>query len=123
MNGATPAQVPRLLTASSGERDVRPPRVTAESRPLGLAVPDEPQLGSRVVVGVQEVHGALEAVAPVLGTLPAMLLLVVPVDLVMLALDLERLDHALGHERHDALVLATVEDEERRLDALRAVDR
>ena len=52
-----------------------------------------------------------------------MLLVVIPVDLVMLALDLERLDDLLGHHRRDALVFAAVEDEEGRLNALRSIQR
>ena len=72
--------------------------------------------------GLQEREDAGERVAPVLA-LPAVALVVVPVDLVDLALDLEGLDHPLGHERHDPLVLAPVEDQQRRLDPLGAVDR
>jgi hypothetical protein len=52
-----------------------------------------------------------------------MALVVVPVDLVDLVLDLERLDHALGHQRHDPHVLAPVQDQQRRLDPLGTVDR
>ena len=71
----------------------------------------------------QEPERALERVAPVLTAFPAVGLVVVPVDLVGLVLDLERLDHPLGHERDDPLVLATVEDEQRGLDPLGAIDR
>ena len=71
----------------------------------------------------QEPEDPLEGVAPVLAALPAMALVVVPVDLVGLALDLERLDHPLGHQRDDALVLATVQEQQRRLDPLGSVDR
>src|SRR5207253_10203201 len=49
----------------------------------------------------QEVADAAERVAPVVTRLPAVALVVVPVDLVVLALDLEGFDHLLGHQRHD----------------------
>src|SRR6185369_17797450 len=65
----------------------------------------------------------VEGVAPVLAALPAVALVVVPVDLVELALDRKRLDHLLAHQWHDPPVLATVEDEQRRLDPLRTVER
>ena len=73
-------------------------------------------------MGSQEADDPLVGVAPVLSALPAVALVVVPVDLVGLALDLERLDHALGHQRDDALVLAAVQDQQRGLDPLGAVD-
>src|SRR5215204_3239270 len=73
-------------------------------------------------VGPQEAQDALERIPSILATLPAMGLVVVPLDLVGLALDLERLDHPLGHERHHPLVLASMEEQQRRLDALGAMD-
>jgi hypothetical protein len=73
-------------------------------------------------VAAEEREDPVEGVAAVLAALPAVALVVVPVDLVVLALDLERLDHALSHERHDPLVLAAMEDQHGRLDALGPVD-
>src|SRR5439155_192448 len=73
-------------------------------------------------VAPQEQPDPVERVAPVLAFLPAVALVLVPVDLVVLPLDLEGLDHLLGHERDDALVLAAVEDQQRRLDRLGPID-
>src|SRR4051812_31599262 len=73
-------------------------------------------------VRLQEREDPFERVAPGLALLPAVAFLVVPLDFVPLALDLERLDHPLGHHRHDPLVLAAVDEQERRLDPFRPVD-
>src|SRR5664280_3374303 len=74
-------------------------------------------------VPFQPGEDAAEGVAAVLAPLPAMGLVGVPVHLVVLALDLERLDHLLRHERDDAAILPPVEQEERRLDPLGAIER
>src|SRR4029079_15437196 len=74
-------------------------------------------------VALQEREDPVERVAPVLPLVPAVALVVVPLDLVELVLDLERLHHPLGHQRDDALVLAAVEEQQGRLDPLRPVDR
>src|SRR3954466_14513647 len=70
------------------------------------------QSGRRLVrrliedVRLQECKDAFERIPPGLTLLPAVAFFVVPLDFVSLALDLEGLDQALGHERHDPLVLA-----------------
>src|ERR1035437_9648286 len=66
----------------------------------------------------QEFDAALPGVAPVLALLPAVQFFIVPMDLVVLALDLERLDDLLRHQRHHTLVLAAMQDQQRRLDTL-----
>src|SRR5918995_3981607 len=106
-------------------RAAPPSRGVPAVRGLATGSPRVWWLGLRLLEDVrpQEPHDALVRVASVLAPLPAMALVVVPVDLVRLALDLERLDHPFGHEGDDALVLAAVEDQQRRLDPLGAIDR
>src|SRR6187549_1268225 len=120
----SPCSRPTARSASS-RSTLTPTRRRTSVRRRSPPTTGPPALLGRLVedVGLEEGQDALVGVAPVLAPLPAVTLVVVPVDLVALALDLERLDHPLGHQRHDPLVLAAVEDEQRRLDPLGAIDR
>src|SRR4029077_1573593 len=117
------------IAATRHRRAVRAHR-TALRFPAGRLPTGEGSSGGRRTalrlvedVTLQEREDPVERVAPVLAPLPAVALVVVPVDLVELVLDLERLDHPLRHQRNDALVLAAVEEQQRRLDPLRLIDR
>src|SRR6187551_538584 len=120
----SPCSRPTARSASS-RSTLTPTRRRTSVRRRSPPTTGPPALLGRLVedVGLEEGQDALVGVAPVLAAFPAVALVVVPVDLEALALDLERLDHPLGHQRDHALVLAPVEDQQGRLDPFRAVDR
>src|SRR6476619_6237560 len=73
-----------------------------KSTPETTVASDLPRLVLRQM-RLEEGEDARERVTAVLALLPAVALVVVPLDLVDLVLDLQGLDHALGHERRDPL--------------------